>query len=308
VPRRPRLWAGRRPAGRRERGRPLAGPSPVRARNGQRLVGRQRRLVGRRHAVSGVGRYHPAHKHPCCHDVGLVEGIDDQSIPGHDGGHLPEADLSAQVVEVVEAYAHHGVPRGFQGLHSGVMSGIAGKPQVDEQPAVAVDLGRADRLTHHQQDALSGFTGAFGYDLLDSIAEAGDGGGGDEHHPVPAGLRQFAQDGAEQRRGDEVEVGEGGIAADDVGVIEEGRPEAVSLGGPGQAAAGVGDGDEVRAGELMAHQRDHTVVEVLEEREGLHRPSRLGGDDEECPGQVEPLGAQARTASGSVLSSTERSR
>ncbi len=53
--------------------------------------------------------------------------------------------------------------------------------------------------------------------------------------------------------------------------------------------AGIGDSDEVLPGPIHADRVGHPVVEELEEGEGLGRAARLGGDDEQGAGQIEPL-------------------
>ena len=81
-------------------------------------------------------------------------------------------------------------------------------------------------------------------------------------------LEQRSDIDAHQRGGDDAEGGQGAVAPADVGVAEEGVPEAVLGGQLGQARAWVGDRDEVRA---VVDEG----VEVGEEGERLDRSSRL---------------------------------
>ena len=111
----------------------------------------------------------------------------------------------------------------------------------------------------------------------------------------------------DQRRRDEAEAGEGRIAPADLRVVEEGVAETVLPGEIRQRASGIGDRDEM-APRLFAPSFSATrLIKIPHEGEGLHRPARFRGDDEERPAQIEPS-ARPRTAPGSVLSRTARSR
>ena len=75
----------------------------------------------------------------------------------------------------------------------------------------------------------------------------------------------------------------------------------VASGQFGQLAAGVGDGHKVLPCALGSQGLSRPVVEVLEEGQGLHRAARLGGDDEQRTGRIEPLGVgQDRPGIGAV--------
>src|SRR5690606_26165761 len=75
--------------------------------------------------------------------------------------------------------------------------------------------------------------------------------------------------------------GEGGIAAANVRRRQDGGPKAAFFGHLGQRRTRVGDGDE--AGAVAAR----ALPEVAEEGQGLQGGSRLGGDDEGRPFQVD---------------------
>ncbi len=130
-------------------------------------------------------------------DVGLVEGIDAQAMAGHRRRHLPQEELLPQVVQVPQAQAHHRMPGILEGLHSLVVGIVAVQPQVDEQPVVAIDIRRAQRLADHGQDALALLAGALGDELLHPITKVAKPRRGDKGHLVPASLGQLTQDRAQ---------------------------------------------------------------------------------------------------------------
>jgi len=82
-----------------------------------------------------------------------------------------------------------------QGRDEGVVGRVAIEPQVDEEPIRAVGLDRGRRLADNRQDTLALLAGAFGNELLDPIAEAGQRGRGDKGHFVAPGLSQAAESG-----------------------------------------------------------------------------------------------------------------
>ena len=83
------------------------------------------------------------------------------------------------------------------------------------------------------------------------------------------------------------EVGEGGVAAADVGIVFEDAPEAVVLGLFTELRAGIGDGDELLTGGIRADRFLHALVEIAEERFGFGRGAAFTGDDEERAGEIE---------------------
>ncbi len=72
-------------------------------------------------------------------------------MSGHRGGDLPQEDLAAQVVGVVQVQAHQRVTRRLQGCQRRIVRLVALKPQMNEQPVAAVDLRRTQRFPYHRQ-------------------------------------------------------------------------------------------------------------------------------------------------------------
>ena len=190
-------------------------------------------------------------------------------------------------------------------------------PDRDEEPVVAVALGRAQQLALDREDAATLLTGRLGDELLDPGAEARDLLGQDERELVAPGSRRFAQDRTEpgarivcgwdtgvagaphrrcpveqrvdryagERSRNQPEVGERGVSTADLGRALEDTAEAALLGQRGQRRPRIGDRDEVIAGRARAVPL-HSLEEVIEMGAGLDRAARLAGGDEEGPAEL----------------------
>ncbi len=71
---------------------------------------------------------------------------------------------------------------------------VVTQAQVDEDAVVAVDLGRAQRLTDNWQDAAALFAGALGDELLDPVGKIGDGGRGNKSDFVAPDQSELAEE------------------------------------------------------------------------------------------------------------------
>jgi len=92
-----------------------------------------------------------------------------------------------------------------------------------------------------------------------------------------------------ERRGDEAEVGEGGVPSPDIREVEKHAPVPPCPALRGERGAGIGDRGHVLSGPV-ALERLELRVEVLAEREGLRGGSRLAGDDEAAALSVDGAG------------------
>ena len=161
-------------------------------------------------------------------------------------------------------------------LGVGRLVGRVAVAQVQEGAVVAVDAGVADRLVGDRQDALALLARRLRDELLDPQPEGLQRRVDDvgqlvaaclgqlaprEPEPQPArhvarlealavllgdagGVQHARHVGAHERRGHEPEERQRAVAPADVGVVEEGAPEAVLGRQLLQAGARVGDGDE----------------------------------------------------------------
>src|SRR5207237_9549764 len=79
---------------------------------------------------------------------------------------------------------------------------------------------------------------------------------------VNGAIQQFLEIDAGDRRGNHYERRERGIAAADVGRIDEHFAELVTLGVAHELRVGIGDGDEVLAGAIALHGL-HAIVKIM---------------------------------------------
>ena len=79
---------------------------------------------------------------------------------------------------------------------------------------------------------------------------------------VHGAIEQFLDIDAGDRRGHHSEIRERGIAAADVGRIDEHFAELVTLGVAHELRVGIGDGDEVLAGAIALHGL-HAIVKIM---------------------------------------------
>ena len=287
---------------------------------------RRRQGGGLRRELPGlpVRADHPARRRLGRLHVRLIEGVDREPPAGRRRGHLPEEALRTQIEEVRHPDLDDGMARLGDEPQFFFARPVLPDADSNEDAVVAVGRRRPEGLAHDRQDPLPLLPGALRDELLDPVAEGGDLRREKEGELVPPAHRQLPQKGAEkgpallpdgirgrelpfgrrrcppqkalhihpdQGRRDQAEEGEGRIAPADRRVVEETVAKAVRRGDLGQRASGIGDGDEMPPRLLGPEPPGGEVVEVLEEREGLHRPARFGGDDEERPFQVEALGA-----------------
>jgi hypothetical protein len=194
-------------------------------------------------------------------NVGLVERVDAQHPADGGDGELGEEEDPSEVVRALDL-AHDDRVSGLaqrRDLGVGRLIGRLGVAQVQEGAVRAVDVGGAQRLVDHRQDPLAVLAGRLGDELLDPEPEGLQRRIDDVGQLVAAGLGQLApgdaepqparhvtglealavvlgdaggvQDaghvGAHERRGHEAEERQRAVAPADVGVVEEGAPEAV---------------------------------------------------------------------------------
>ncbi len=81
-------------------------------------TGFQRRQL----ALFLVSGYHLARLDFGAFDVGLVEGVDPQAVASHSGSQLPQEELPAQVVEILDLQPHDRLPGQLERLDLGVKS------------------------------------------------------------------------------------------------------------------------------------------------------------------------------------------
>jgi hypothetical protein len=233
-------------------------------------------------------------------DVGLVERIDAEHLAGDGGGVLPGEELGTQGTGHAEGRAGGGRLAADDGEHH----------------VLGTRSGRVRGLQDDRQDPAALLAGGLRDELLGPVAEAGDGRvavgeaelvparlGGGAHRQAQLERRvvgrvevlgqtlglveERAHVRAGQRRGHEAERGEGAVAAADGRVGQEDGAGPHRRGGLRQGRPGVGDDDEARPGLLLVETR---VGERGEEGAalalGLHRPARLGADDDDGPLEV----------------------
>ena len=136
----------------REGGKP-AGPERGRFLGELALVERGQKFLG---AVFG-----PLH-------VRLVERIDADEKARRGRGDLPEQELPAQIVEVLEAQGHHRVAGALQGRQFPLRVRLRSvrEREAHEEPVVSIRVGGAERLPHDGKDAAPLLPRRFGDELL----------------------------------------------------------------------------------------------------------------------------------------------
>ncbi len=196
--------------------------------------------------------------------------------------------------------------------------GFFRQPQIDEEPVVAVHLGRPQLLPVHGDQGDPLLPRRLGHQLLQPRAQVEDGrrcderdfvstataecaehrsqhrtGVGLDRHAGGAGLdhlvgavEQARNVETHQRRRHEPEVGERGVAAADARHAEEHSSEPLLLRRLLQRRAGIGDRDETRTGRVRAYPLLDTLVEIVLEDVGLERRARLARHDEQRLPQV----------------------
>ena len=77
-------------------------------------------------------------------DVGLIERIDAEDRARDRGGELPAEEFLADVIAVGDGDAHDRLPGALERGDRVILLRVrfARQPQIDEQPVLAVDLGR----------------------------------------------------------------------------------------------------------------------------------------------------------------------
>ncbi len=180
---------------------------------------------------------------------------------------------------------------------------------MNEQAIIAVGGRVTQGLAVHGKDALPLLAGALGDELLEPSAEGGHPRGDGQGKLIAAGQTQLAEGsaepqtgvvrrghagsarlgagqppvqelghvGADEGRRDEPKVGEGRVAAADVGRVGEDAAEPVPARQLLQGRPLISDGDEVLAGG-GALRGFHPLHEVGEQGERLYRGARLAGD------------------------------
>ena len=81
-------------------------------------------------------------------DVGLVEGVDVEQVPGHRRRHLPTKELRTEGVEVFELVDHHRLPGGDEGVDLVVeaLPRSLAIAQRHEQSGITIAIRRHRRL------------------------------------------------------------------------------------------------------------------------------------------------------------------
>ena len=259
-------------------------------------------------------------------DVRLVEWIDPEDGAGDRRRHFPAEELAAKIDRVGDLDADHGVAGSLEiagqgiGCRDGIPCG-AGEAEPDERPVGPEGRDGSGRFAVDRDDPDAALAGALGDELLRPGAERLDLGVGEERDLVAARLGQGAEGEPEagagiqgriwlpagavhrgRRRKERVEVDpdqtrrhephirERGVAAADVGRVEEHCPKAVVVGDRLEALAGVGDRDHELPGVLVARRpaRPEGVLdpvpgvglegERLGRRAGLARNDEQGGE------------------------------
>ncbi len=295
-------------------------PGPQRATGGRGLRLGQLAFVG-------VDVEHPLGVLLGLGDVGLVEGVDAQADAGDRGGELPAEELGRHPGGVVEADVDERMAGPGQGAQLGVdvdvPLAVAGRTQADEDAIVAVDLRCTQGLAIDGHDAHPILAGGLGDELLQPRSQRREVGLDDEGQLVATGLGQGSHGRAqhqrrvvvgvglrgvghdacvleqrievepEQRRGHQAHIGQGAVAASDIGGVEEGLAEVVGVRDGRQRLARIGDGDELVAGLAVREAPDAVLLflpVVGEEGQRLGRGARLGGDDAQgAPGVEGPV-------------------
>ena len=80
-----------------------------------------------------LGRFH----------IGLVKGVDAQTVPGHDRGYFPAEEFAPQVVGGVQLPTEDGLAGLDQGLEGAVVGMVVPEAKIDEEAVVAVHGGWA---------------------------------------------------------------------------------------------------------------------------------------------------------------------
>ena len=120
--------------------------------------------------------------------VRLVERVDAEHRAAHGGGQLPEQHLAAEVERAAVAELDHRVAGVGQRREAVVLA------DADEEPVVAVDLGRAEPLAGDGDHPGALLAGGLGEELLEPEPERLDVLVDDERDLVPAGLHRRAED------------------------------------------------------------------------------------------------------------------
>jgi hypothetical protein len=244
--------------------------------------------------------------------IGLVEGVHPQPPAGAGRGRFPKVQEGSQVPPGIRIERNPGGPAALG--HTEPVRGRPGFPGVQEgEDSVFTGHGMPVREPAGDgQDSFPFLAGALRQELLQPVRERGQFRGMEQDQLVPSHRRRLAQENPQlqppggarlrfpplplrglggvlpqpagrasrQGGGHEAEQGQGGKAAADVRVIQEDSPEAEDLGERGQAAARVGDRDEMAAGPLRSEPVCGAAIEMFQQGQGLDGPSRLGGGDE----------------------------
>ena len=251
-------------------------------------------------------------------DIGLIKGVNFEDMSGNGGSEFPEEVLPAEVVAVIEGERGCGMSGLLEGGEVG--GGFSREGEGDEEAVIPVGGGGSQRFTYDGEDAFADFPGAFSDELLRPIAETFEGGGGKEGDFVATSFGEFSEDGPERKTwvigarklagfghflgagdqlgevnpeeggGDQPKVGERGVTPANVGVVEKNAADLVRAHKSFEAAAGVGDSDEVLAGGFETEGGDGVVEEMFEEGEGFDRAAGFGGNDVKSAGRVEGAG------------------
>ena len=225
-------------------------------------------------------------------NVRLIEGIDAEKSARDCGGEFPcEKDLAE-----VEGIREDLIDDGMAGIGKFFETANvirSAQPHGDEQAILAVIANVEQWLARDGQDAFAFLAGALRDELLDPQPERVERPRRDERELVASRLRHRSDHRAElrrriffdrgdlrdvrgvigaiekrddvdaaQRRRHHAEIRERGVAAADVGHVDEDLAELVALRVALQLRVGVGDRDEVLAGAIALH-RLHAIVKIM---------------------------------------------
>ena len=182
---------------------------------------------------------------------------------------------------------------------------------MNEHAIVAVNLRRAQRFAIHRDNSLADLAGALRDQLFQPRAQIVNSRRRNDGDFVAAKIAQRSQNCAQDRAGilvrrnfrlaglhhflgalkkfaeiqphdggrDHAKVGKGRVASANAGNAEKDFAEVIALGHLLHLGAGIGDGDEVLAGFILADSLLHAIEEILLEDIWFQRAAGLAGDD-----------------------------
>ena len=135
--------------------------------------------------------------------IGLVKCVDADHRTCHGCGEFPAEEFLAQVVDLRHGDADNRLAGALKRSDAGILLRVRRcfQPQVGEHPVVPVNIGRADPLAIHWNDAVTFFARGLCDQLFEPRAQIRNSGRGEERELVPAALGEGSQCRAENRAG-----------------------------------------------------------------------------------------------------------